>query len=504
MTHTFDVRATHTFEVRADVVDPMDAPSQTDSFVRGLSEPIGGPAGQHRTRSNRRYWIVVRIVIALACITLTLHWMEKSSCSDGNWQKLSEYRHACYTDVVALYNSEGLAAGQVPYKDHPVEYPVLTGAFMGLIGLPVHAYTQHHPGTNPYSLFYNINALVLSALAVASVAVLLALRRRRPWDAAMFAVAPALFLTATVNWDLLAVAFAMFAMLAWARNKPTLAAIMIGLGAAAKLWPAFLVIPILLLGWRARRLGDATFTVALAALTWVAVNLPVLLLWPDSWLQFFRLNVTRGVDWGTIWYIGAHVPHHGGYGIWPFTWLQLPAHIHVVNLLSYVLFGLACVGLAVMTAQAPRRPRMAQLAFLVLAAFLIFSKVWSQQYVLWLLPLAILARPRWGAFLAWQLAEVCYFFAFDGELMGASGTPEFPEGLFVFAATLRLVTLLILCGYVIRDVMHPEHDVVRTIYEDDPDGGVFDGVPDRWVGSEPALAAGGPDRSATPAPLEAS
>jgi uncharacterized membrane protein len=464
----------------------MELPSQTDAVARGLSQTIGGPSGRHVTRSSRRYWLVVRIVIALTCVTLTLHWMQKSSCSDGDWVKLSEYRHACYTDVVALYASEGLANGDVPYKDHAVEYPVLTGAFMGLIGLPVHAYAADHPGSNAYTLFYNINALVLSALAISVVGVLLTLRRRRPWDAAMFAVSPALLLTATVNWDLLAVAFATFAIYAWARNRPTAAAILIGLGTSAKLWPVFLLLPIVLLAWRARKLSDALYTCAVAVLAWVAVNLPVLLAWPDSWLTFFKLNVARGVDWGTLWYIGAHMPTHNGYGIPGFIWLN--SHPKTVNTLSYLLFALACVGLAVLTLKAPRRPRLAQIAFLTVAAFLIFSKVWSQQYVLWLLPLAILARPRWGAFLAWQLAEVCYFFAFDAELMGASGNPIMPEGGFVLAASLRLITLLVVCGFVIRDIRHPELDAVRQVYEDDPDGGLFDGAPDRWVGRETALA----------------
>jgi uncharacterized membrane protein len=128
---------------------------------------------------------------------------------------------------------------------------------------------------------------------------------------------------------------------------------------------------------------------------------------------------------------------------------------------------------------APRRPRLAQLAFLVIAAFLIFSKVWSQQFVLWLLPLAVLARPRWGAFLAWQLAEVGYFAAFYGELFGAATSrPVFPEAVFVLAASLRLITVAVLCGFVIWDVMLPERDVVRRSYADDPDGGVLDGSPD--------------------------
>jgi uncharacterized membrane protein len=114
----------------------------------------------------------------------------------------------------------------------------------------------------------------------------------------------------------------------------------------------------------------------------------------------------------------------------------------------------------------------------VVAAFLIFSKVWSQQYVLWLLPLAVLARPRWGAFLAWQLAELCYFTAFYGELLGASGKGVFPETVFVLAALFRLVMVCVLAGLVVRDALHPERDMVRRTYEDDPDGGIFDGAPD--------------------------
>ena len=49
--------------------------------------------------------------------------------------------------------------------------------------------------------------------------------------------------------------------------------------------------------------------------------------------------------------------------------------------------------------------------FLVVAAFLLVNKVYSPQYALWLLPLAILARPRWRDFLIWQGAEVVYWLA---------------------------------------------------------------------------------------------
>jgi uncharacterized membrane protein len=129
--------------------------------------------------------------------------------------------------------------------------------------------------------------------------------------------------------------------------------------------------------------------------------------------------------------------------------------------------------------QAPRRPRLAQVAFLVVALFLVFNKVWSQQFVLWLIPLAVLARPRWGAFLAWQVAEVTYFVAFYGRLMGESGKVVFPEWVFVWASEFRLITVGILIWLVVKEIMHPELDVVRQTYADDPDGGVLDGAPDR-------------------------
>src|SRR5205823_5917367 len=82
----------------------------------------------------------------------------------------------------------GLSDGKIPYAQHPVEYPVLTGAFMGLLGLPVHQLGKDHPEINQGQWFYNTNALVLGGLTIASVACMLALRRRRPWDVALFAL----------------------------------------------------------------------------------------------------------------------------------------------------------------------------------------------------------------------------------------------------------------------------------------------------------------------------
>lgn len=487
---------------------PIDAPSRSDRFVAGLSQLIGGPLGDHATRPPAggwpgRFWTAGRVVLALACLTLVLHWLQKSPCRDGaTWANLGQLSRFCYSDVMALYGAPGgLSQGGLPYLDYPLEYPVVTGIFMSLIGLPVHWIGSRTP-INEFVWFYDLTALALAAFAVATVAMLLALRRRRPWDVAMFAAAPALLLSATVNWDLLAIVLAVGGIVAWSRRHPVLAGVLLGLGAAAKLWPGFLLLPLILLGLRAGQSRPAWRATAAGAGTWVGVNLPVLLAdylrngSTDNWSRFRELNVERAVDWGTFWYIGQYLDRTLGSGQGPFQWLGAHVDPHL-NLLTFGLFGLACAGIGVLALAAPRRPRFAALSLLVVAAFLLTSKVWSQQFVLWLVPLIVLARPRWWAFLAWQAAELCYFVAFYGQLMGAGGKQVFPEGVFVLASGLRLGTVLLLCALVVADIRRPDRDPVRASYDGgDPDSGAARPRP-------AAEAAPAPGAGVPPAPVPA-
>ncbi|GIG01218.1 glycosyltransferase family 87 protein [Catellatospora citrea] len=469
----------------SDVREHVVSPAGEDGFVRGLSEAIGGPRGEHAVPETPsrggRFWTAARIVLALTCLTLALHWVQKSPCRDGAWADHSQYTHFCYTDVLALYYAEHLNEGMVPYVDYPVEYPVLTGAFMGALGLPIHALGEKNSAIPQATLFYDTNAFVLSLFAIASVAMILSLRRRRPWDAALFALSPVLLVTATVNWDMLAIVLAVAGIWLWAKKYPAAAGVMLGLGMAAKLWPAFLFLPILIVSLRSKQYAALVNSVAAGVIAWLAVNVPVMLINFENWRRFLDLNSERIIDWGTSWYVVRYADPFG---------LELWNNVPLVTNLSLGLFVLCCVGLLVFGLRVKTPPRLAQLAFLVVAIFLITNKVWSQQFTLWLLPLLVLARPKWPAFLAWQLAEVCYFLAFYGELMGASGKQVFPEGVFIFASVLRLFTVILLVVLVIRDMVRPELDVVRRTYADtdtpDPDGG---------PGNEPAPAEPATERA---------
>ncbi len=184
-----------------------------------------------------------------------------------------------------------------------------------------------------------------------------------------------------------------------------------------------------------------------------------------------------------------------------FEYFHLPvlgdANLSTLNDLSAGFLIVACAAIAVLALAAPRRPRLPQLSFLVLVAFLMTNKVWSPQYVIWLVPLAVLARPRLWPYLLWQAAEVAYFFGIWGYLIfvfSSEGNPVtgyqgISTGWYFATLAARFLAVGLLAAYVVRDILSPERDVVRAQGRDDPAGGVLDEAPDQFRLRWPARRA---------------
>ena len=119
--------------------------------------------------------------------------------------------------------------------------------------------------------------MLMICAAVTAVAVART-HRRRPWDALLLALAPAFALTATINWDLLAVALTAVGACCCGPAAGRLAAgVLIGLATAAKLYPVLLLRPLLLLCLRAgQAAGLLADRLGAAAVAWLVVNLPVM------------------------------------------------------------------------------------------------------------------------------------------------------------------------------------------------------------------------------------
>jgi uncharacterized membrane protein len=458
-------------------------PSRTDGTARRASNAIGGAWGRYAGVSSRSLWTPVRVVLAMTCVTLLLGFLQKAPCLNGNWSGSKQYTHMCYSDVVPLWSDERLDVGAVPYRDTAVEYPVLTGGFMWLTADLTRGAHAIVTSWSEVIVFASLTALLLSACGLVIAGATAHTARRRPYDAMIFAASPLLIFHAFSNWDLLAMALTSVALWAWARDKPVLAGAFIGLGTAAKLYPVFLLVPIGVLAIRTRRHGSAVWAAAAAVVTWLTVNLPVAFAYYHGWREFYTFSIDRPAERSTAWaMVKTLVSSHVGAIDAP-SWK--PPGVAVATVLLIALLGVVWLGL-----YAPTRPRLAQLAFLTVAAFLLTTKVWSPQYSLWLVPLLALARPRWRMALIWQLSEIAVWMLTLTELLGFN-TPAhgIPYGWLMLALVIRDGLLIGLCVLIIREMWHPERDVVRADGADDPGGGVYDGAPDYSWAPDPALEA---------------
>lgn len=528
-------------------------PSRDDPFVRAVSAAIGGPPGRHARLHERRFWLPVRVLVAITVFVGALGWANKSLCATHGYTHEYQYTRLCYTDVLALWYAEGLDQGKIPILDNVtptpgpdgvvhhkyVEYPVMIGALMAVAEGATHLLV-HPTGTESRAIaagaqpgagqearngavgaqnafttrraefFFDTTAAILLAFAVAAVVLTgLTAGRRRIWDAALFGAAPALALHADVNWDLAAVAFTAGALYAWSRRAPATAGVLLGLGVATKFYPLLLLVPLLALCLRAGRLRALGRLLAAAVAAWLVVDVPVWLANPAGFGRFYAFNAARGTEYNSLFY-AVQYALFGQNHFWDQADQAAGRPPFWLNTWSALLLGLALLGIALLAVSAPRRPRLGQLAFLTVLAFVLTNKVYSPQYALWLLPMVALARPRWRAWLVWQGTEVALLVLLYAHLIYADTAGGTQRGVaypwFFFLGDLpRDAALLTLAGLVVREIRRPELDAVRGGEAggvDDPAGGVLDGAPDRWVlggAGQPAAGAGTPSRSRTSA-----
>jgi uncharacterized membrane protein len=482
-------------------------PSWTDPVVAQASEAVGGPWGRHAVTGGARFWTPLRVCLLFTTFVLALAWIKQAPCSDGNWAGSLQYTHFCYSDTVPLFGARDLDSGALPYLDSPVEYPVLTGAFMAAAAGLAAVFDAAAdavgllPDVPPVQSYYVATCLLLSICALVTTRAVRGLSGRRPWDAAMFGLSPLLFVHVFTNWDLFAVALATLGMWAWAQRRPVPAGVLLGLATAAKLYPLLILGALFLLCLRAGRLHDWGRTALAAVAAWAAVNLPVAVLAPENWSRFFGLSQTRPADPDTIWNIALHLTDHRLFD-GPLLDGQAPSTLNTVVAIALVAMAAA---VAWLTLAAPVRPRVAQVAFLLVAGFLLLNKVWSPQFSLWLLPLAVLARPRWRSLLLWQATEALLWVPRLLWYLGTDNRGVEVEWFFL-GVVVRDIAVLVLMALVVRDILRPDGDVVRTSWPgvDDPAGGVLNGTDDRVVlrrGAAMTLRPSGSHRDQEPSHL---
>ena len=366
-----------------------------------------------------------RALIALALFASLISFAKFSHCEGSGWATPDQYIHACYSDLPALFGARGLDNNTWPYvsNDNSVEYPVLTVMVM---------YATSFVANSPVS-YFNINIIFLVLLFFATV---LVVRKIRPEFAYLLPVAPAMIASLFINWDLWAIATMMLAIYWFDRKQYTNSALLLAVSISTKFLPIFLMIPIAFILWRDSRVKELLKYGAIVLGTWLAINAPFVLTTPTGWWRFYKLNLERGADWGSIW----------------LALQQLGVNFTNLNYLSILLLLIVMTSVAIVLFELKYTPTLASVAFLVLASVMVASKVYSPQYVLWLTPLAVIAltnKKDLHAFWLWQAVEMMYHLAIWQHIalvtdahFGLASTPFAVLTLVRIAGTVYLMVAL--------------------------------------------------------------
>ena len=345
-----------------------------------------------------------------------------------------------YSDIGTLYVRDQLWRHPAPYFDYPLEYPVLLGLLIWLLGF----------AKASAAVYYLATAVVLVAAGALTLGLVRRFEGANPW---LLALSPTLALYVGLNWDMVAILATVAALLLLRRGRDGWGA----LALAAAVWTKFFplaIVPLVLLDRAARRRWRdlAAFGAVFAAAT-LAINAPVALeLGPggarlrDSWLHFFRFNQGRRHE-ANLYYLLEQA--------------GLPLSTAQVNLASAALLlaGLAVALLLVWYARArgaaPGSDLVLPATLLVLGWWFLVNKVYSPQYSLWLAALLALLGARPLLAVAFGAADLTYFVAILVAIAQHGWSNWFNAPVLLLPTALREAAILALVAWAGWRIVRP-------------------------------------------------
>ena len=311
------------------------------------------------------------------------------------------YQHHLILDTVEYHRYGDLINdGRVPYRDFDVEYP--PGA------LPVFALPAiGHPSFNVFHREFQVLMALCGVGALAAMAVVLrevGARPARSAAALAFAGTAPLVLGSIVlyRYDLWPTALAVAGLAGVLAGRQRLGFAALGLGFAVKVFPAVMVPPALAYVWRRHGRREAFLCLAAGMVVAAACVVPFLALAPHGvWNSVVR-QASRPLQIESLGSAALVMAHQfGGLGV-----AIVSSHgsqnlagtraDHVGQLESALLVA-ALLGIWAAAARGPADPeRLVRYAVASVTAFVVFGKVLSPQFMIWLIPLVPLVRGRRG------------------------------------------------------------------------------------------------------------
>jgi hypothetical protein len=346
---------------------------------------------------------------ALLCLLL-LSWSLVHHTSDPRYRISDTGLYQQYGDAVAR--------GAVPYRDFALEYP--PGALPAFV-LPA---LGHAGDRAAYDRAFDREMALCACLALIGVA--LALRGAPHRAAALAVVAAAPLLLGPVvlsRFDYWPAALVALALAAFVHRRLPLAAILLGAAIAAKLWPAVLVVPLVVQLLRLRGPRAAAAFLGGTAGVVAAIVVPFAALAPGGVGHSFHAQFSRPLQLeslgGALLVASHHLFGTSAEVVTTFGSQNVPNR--PLELALDILLALGLLAAWVLFARGePSNGRMLAACAASVAALLAFGKVFSPQFLIWLVPLvplvpsatavtllvaALLLTQSWFPRHYWELAE---------------------------------------------------------------------------------------------------
>jgi Glycosyltransferase family 87 len=324
----------------------------------------------------------------------------------GTWTALHHgfYTHKQIIDtpVYQRYGNE-IAHGHVPYRDFRLEYPPGALPMFALPGLVSHGGRDQDvkPG---FRRTFETLMWMCGALALIAMALTLRVIGGALWTPLLFAALAPLALGTVIlsRFDLwpAALAAAGIAALVYARFR--LGHVLLGLGAAAKFYPAVLLPLAVAYTWKARGRREALICLAFAVGVFALVFLPFVVLAPGGVWHSVSVQLGRPLQveslGAALLLVGHHVfgfglageTSHGSQNVAGDT-------ARVFGILSTLLQAGVLVWIWSSFARRPTTAgSLVRASAAAVCAFVAFGKVLSPQFLIWLIPVVPLVRGRRG------------------------------------------------------------------------------------------------------------
>ena len=328
-----------------------------------------------------------------ACAVFLVSWTELHHLWYGNFQIIDTAIYERYGDAVA--------SAQVPYRDFDLEYPP---GSIAAFAAPELTAQRGEFGTYGHAFEKWAGAWGVAMVVLVGVA-LLALRLpfvEAAGGLALVAVSPLLLGNVVLSrFDLLPAALATGAVAALLHRRDRLAAVVLAAAICVKLYPAVLVPIAVAWIWRRRGRDDALRWLGLVAAICAAVFIPFAILSPGGLAHSFGTQLGRPLQLeslGSALLIAAHhvanvhlvmASSHGSQN------LENGA-ANALGIVSSVLQVAAIAWICFAFARGPAtRDRLVVACAGAIAAFVAFGKVFSLQYMVWLVPAVALVRAAW-------------------------------------------------------------------------------------------------------------